>query len=260
MIEKRERFVPKKRLGQNFMIDAECIGGIIDAIATAHTNEAALVEVGPGLGALTEKLFPIYEKKLTLVELDPELHDRLTRKYASIKERILHADFLKVDLAEISVAQMMVVGNFPYNISSPIFFKILKNRNLVKSVVCTIQHEVAQRLCAKPGSKAYGIPSVLVQTFYDVEYLFSIPPTAFDPVPKVRSAVVRLTRNDVQALACDESNFFTVVKQAFHQRRKTIRNSLKGLIDLEKNSAFVDLRAEQLSISDYISLTKTIGE
>lgn len=242
------------------MIDPGCIDRIIDAIVSTHTIESVLVEVGPGLGALTEKLLPIFGKILTLVELDLELHGRLALRYGTMKDRILHADFLKVNLADLSGSPMMIVGNFPYNISSPIFFKILKNKDLVQSVVCTIQHEVAQRLCAKPGSKIYGIPSVLMQTFYDVEYLFTIPPTAFDPVPKVTSAAVKLIRNDLKALDCDESSFFTVVKQAFNQRRKTIRNSLRGLIDPDKNSAFLDLRAEQLSMGDYVTLAKTINK
>lgn len=250
------QFIAKKSFGQNFLIDDIYVNKIIDAINLSYTDETSVIEIGPGLGALTKKLASEYKQRLYLVELDTELYDRLLVEFSSLKNNIINADFLKINLESSFNNPLMIVGNLPYNISSPIFFKILKNKSIVKSMVCTIQHEVAQRLASKPNSKAYGIPSVLIQAFYDVEYLFSIPPTAFDPVPKVTSAVVRLTRNNVQSLDCDESIFFSIVKQAFNQRRKTIRNSLKGLISETVDPRILNLRAEQLSIQDYVDLSK----
>lgn len=251
------KFTVKKKLGQNFLIDPIYIDKFIEAVHLTHTDENSLIEIGPGLGALTQKLFAAYKQSLYLIELDRDLYDRLLIEFPDIKSNIINADFLKINLESLFTSQLMIVGNLPYNISSPIFFKILKNKEIVKSMVCIIQHEVAQRLSSKPNSKTYGVPSVLVQAFYNVDYLFSIPPTAFDPEPKVTSAVVRLKRNNIKYLDCDESVFFSIVKQAFNQRRKTIKNSLKGLIPETVGLRVLNLRAEQLSIQDYVEISKS---
>lgn len=249
--------VAKKSFGQNFLTDVIVIDDIVNAINSTYSDEYRILEIGPGLGALTDNLIKTYDQRLSLVEIDVDLYDILLKKYAQISSNIINEDFLKLNLEATFKEKIMVVGNLPYNISSPIFFKLLKNRDLVKSMVFTIQKEVAERLVAKPNCKAYGIPSILMQCFYDIEYLFSIPPTAFNPIPKVTSAVIKLTRNNVKNLDCDESRFATIVKQAFNQRRKTIRNSLKGLIPENLDPQFLSLRAEQLSIQDFIGLVKS---
>jgi 16S rRNA (adenine1518-N6/adenine1519-N6)-dimethyltransferase len=253
------QFNAKKALGQNFLVDHAYIDKFIDAVNINYTGENSIIEIGPGLGALTKKLAADYKQSLYLVELDKELYDRLLVEFSNIKDNIINADFLKINLESLFHAPLMIVGNLPYNISSPVFFKILKNRDIVRSMIFIIQHEVAQRLSSKPNSKTYGIPSVLIQSFYNVEYLFSIPSTAFDPMPKVTSAVVKLTRNSTHSLDCDESIFFSLVKQAFNQRRKTIRNSLKGLIPESVDSEILNRRAEQLSIQDYVELSRIVG-
>jgi len=250
----------KKHLGQHFLKDL----GIAEQTAmavTGHKNVHTVLEVGPGMGVLTDFLIK-RPWDLFLVEIDKESIVYLAQKYPDLKDRTIHGDFLKLSLDSITGRPCAVVGNFPYNISSQIFFRVLENKAQVMEVVGMLQKEVADRLAAKKGNKTYGILSVLLQAFYDVELLFDVPPHVFDPPPKVNSAVIRAKRNDVERLSCDEKLFFRVVKQAFSTRRKTLRNALKpmGLSDALKEDKQLDLRAEQLSVDEFVSLTHKIQE
>jgi len=219
-----------------------------------------VVEIGPGTGVLTQFLAGIPEVDLRVVEIDRESVTYLAEHYPALKERILSSDFLELDLSKQFESPLKIIGNFPYNISSQIFFKVLDHRNQVNQVVCMIQKEVADRIAEKEGSKTYGILSVLLQTFYDIEYLFKVPPGVFFPPPKVMSAVIRLVRNKRERLECDEVLYKKVVKQGFQNRRKTLRNALKSL-NLPPSIyqlAIMDKRAEQLSVDLFIFLTKEI--
>jgi len=250
---------PKKHLGQHFLKDQNIAEKIVDALLPISQPQMIL-EVGPGTGVLTQFLL---KKELDFLafDVDQESIDFLTKQYPGGRDRFLLKDFLKEDLGsyEQSIA---VIGNFPYNISSQLFFKVFDNRRKVDQVVCMIQKEVAQRIVADHGNKTYGILSVLLQAFYDIEYLFTVPPGVFNPPPKVDSAVIRLIRNEKKELDCDEVLLKRVVKEGFGKRRKTLRNALKGLTlseDLTSLAVF-DLRAEQLSVQDFISLTKKIEQ
>ena len=234
----------KKALGQHFLTDQRIAQAIVDALeipgqarndvmagVTGHLMD--VLEVGPGMGVLTQYLLQREDIDLKLVEIDGESVDYLLTHFAGMQGRLLQADFLHLHLEKIFPERFSVIGNFPYNISSQIFFKILDYRERIPEVVCMIQKEVAERIAEGPGSKTYGILSVLLQAWYDIEYLFSVGSGCFAPPPKVESAVIRLTRNARTSLGCDESLFKAVVKTAFGQRRKTLRNSLKPII-LEK--------------------------
>lgn len=255
-----EKVKPKKHLGQHFLTDL----GIAERIAKAvqgHDGVSKVLEIGPGMGVLTD--FLIQEKwDLYLVDIDSESIVYLHGKYPDLGNKIIEADYLKKDFTPIMGGPYAVAGNFPYNISSQIFFKILEERNAVKEVVCMLQKEVAERIASPKGNKSYGILSVLLQAFYDIEYLFTVPPGVFNPPPKVNSGVIRLTRNTVRELPCDEKVFFRVVKQAFSTRRKTLRNCMKGmgLKDELREDPMLDLRAEQLDVSEFVLLTKKIQE
>jgi 16S rRNA (adenine1518-N6/adenine1519-N6)-dimethyltransferase len=221
-----------------------------------------VLEVGPGMGVLTQFLLEhTAEYETTVIEIDRESVAYLQQHFPALNDRILSADFLKLDLGKLfNEVPLAVIGNFPYNISSQIYFKVLDYRQQVRECVGMIQKEVAERIAAKPGSKTYGILSVLVQAWYDTEYLFTVPPHVFVPPPKVQSAVLRLTRNNVQQLDCDEVLFFKVVKQAFATRRKTLRNCLKPLgmpVEAMTDPIF-DKRAEQLSVADFVGLTQQV--
>lgn len=219
-----------------------------------------VVEIGPGTGVLTQHLLGNPEIDLHVVEIDPESVTHLNEHYPDLKGRIISRDFLELELDQLFADKLIIIGNFPYNISSQIFFRILEHRNQVSQVVCMIQKEVADRIAEKEGSKTYGILSVLLQTFYDIEYLFKVPPGVFFPPPKVMSAVIRLVRNHRDQLACDESLYKKVVKQAFQNRRKTLRNALKSL-NLPTSIYKLDImdkRAEQLSVDQFINLTVEI--
>lgn len=214
-----------------------------------------MLEVGPGTGVLTQFLL---EKDLDVhaVEMDTESIAYLNGHLPELKKTLIEGDFLKLDLKTVSEDPICVIGNFPYNISSQIFFKVLDNRNHVPECIGMIQKEVADRIVAPPGSKTYGILSVLLQAFYHIEYLFTVPPHVFRPQPKVQSAVVRLQRNDVERLPCDEKLFRTVVKTAFNQRRKTLRNALRSItFAIAPDEELLSLRAERLSVHDFIQLT-----
>lgn len=262
---------PKKALGQHFLTDLSVSRRIADSLLAEERTD--VLEVGPGMGVLTRFLLERPEIALRAVEIDRESVDYLLLHYPELNGALIEADFLRLRLENFFPGNFCVIGNFPYNISSQIFFKILDYRERVPQVVCMIQKEVAERIAEKPGSKTYGILSVLLQAWYDIEYLFTVGPGAFNPPPKVQSAVIRLRRNGRTSLPCDEALFKTVVKTAFNQRRKTLRNSLKPLIadkasreqwDAETLPAFVsrpvfDLRPERLGVEEFVDLTLSLA-
>ena len=250
---------PKKQLGQHFLHDQRIARNIVDAL-TGWKGYEQVLEVGPGMGVLTKYLMADDKYPLQLVELDRESVAYLHANYPALEGRVHYADFLKVDLGQLMNGSFAIIGNFPYNISSQIFFKVLEYRQQIPEVVGMVQKEVAQRIAEPPGSKTYGILSVLLQTFYTIEYLFSVSPGVFTPPPKVQSAVLRLKRNEREELPCSEKLFFAVVKQAFSTRRKTLRNALKSLNLPEpvQQWPLLDKRAEQLSVEDFISLTQAL--
>ncbi len=256
-----DRVTPKKHLGQHFLKDLNIARQIVQALS-GHKNYATVLEIGPGMGVLTDFLLEERADDLYLMDIDHESVSYLNKKYKDLSDRIIQGDFLKADLAKLFSAPFAIIGNFPYNISSQIFFKILEHRNQVPEIVGMLQKEVAERIASGPGNKQYGILSVLLQAYYDIEYLFTVEPVVFNPPPKVRSAVIRLKRNEKQELGCDEALFKRLVKQGFQNRRKTLRNALKAInlppevVALE----LLDKRAEQLSVEDFVSLTlKTTG-
>lgn len=248
----------KKFLGQHFLEDESIAQQIADALTLNGYDQ--VLEIGPGMGVLTKYLL---EKPITtyVIEIDTESVDYLKNNYLHLAPRIIEKDFLKYDLKETFGDQPFAIsGNFPYNISTQIVFKTLDMRNQIPEFSGMFQKEVAMRICSKEGSKVYGILSVLTQAFYDAEYLFTVPPNVFNPPPKVDSGVLRLIRKDNYNLPCDEVLFFKVVKQAFQQRRKTIRNSLKtfNLSDNLKANSIFDQRPEQLNVNQFIELTQLI--
>ena len=254
---------PKKRLGQHFLKDLNIARQIVDGLYNG-ANAKKVLEIGPGTGVLSDIIIGSREfDKLILMDLDEESISYLKQKYHDPRLEIMHADFLKQDLSTYFDGQTFsILGNFPYNISTQIFFKVLEHKDQVVEVVGMLQKEVAERIASKEGSKVYGILSVLVQAYYDVEYLFSVPPHVFDPPPKVNSGVIALKRNDVKQLECNEELFVKVVKVAFQTRRKTLRNALKPL-NLPHSITSLELfdqRAEQLSVMEFISLTKQIEQ
>ncbi|WP_420583329.1 16S rRNA (adenine(1518)-N(6)/adenine(1519)-N(6))-dimethyltransferase RsmA [Reichenbachiella sp.] len=251
---------PKKHLGQHFLKDQNIANNIVKGLFDV-AKPACVLEVGPGTGVLSDLMVDKDIDQLVLMDLDSESIDYLKHRYIGQKVDIQYADFLKSDFKKIFKDQpLSIIGNFPYNISSQIFFKVLENRNQVNYVVGMIQKEVADRIVSKEGNKTYGILSVLLQAYYDIEYLFTVPPNVFNPPPKVNSGVIRLVRNNVEQLDCDEALFKRVVKEGFGKRRKTLRNALKGL-NLPESAQQMDVlnkRAEQLSVADFIELTKLI--
>ncbi|MGY3087397.1 16S rRNA (adenine1518-N6/adenine1519-N6)-dimethyltransferase [Hymenobacter sp. UYAg731] len=253
---------PKKHLGQHFLADPNIARNIVGALQLPDAVKEVL-EIGPGMGVLTQYLLQNPAYQTSVVEIDTESVAYLKVHYPALTERIYATDFLKQSLAVMFPDQpLAIIGNFPYNISSQIFFAVLNNRQQVREVVGMIQKEVAQRLAEPPGSKTYGILSVLLQAFYKIEYLFTVPPHVFNPPPKVESAVVRLTRNDTLQLDCDEKLFFRVVKQAFQTRRKTLRNALKpfGMPAEATTDPIFEKRAEQLGVADFVRLTQHVGQ
>jgi 16S rRNA (adenine1518-N6/adenine1519-N6)-dimethyltransferase len=247
---------PKKNLGQHFLKDKSIALRIVHALNVDEKVDRIL-EIGPGTGILTDLLIDLYGENLLMIDLDKESIGYLRKRFPKIKNNIIHGDFLKLDLRTISGNKMGIIGNFPYNISSQIFFKILENRNKVTNIVGMVQKEVGKRIAADPGSKTYGILSVLLSAFYTIEYLFTVEPEVFYPQPKVRSAVIRLTRNNTINLPCNEDLFVKIVKNGFQNRRKTLRNALKTLNLPEKFRKLdvLDKRAEQLSVKDFVDLT-----
>jgi 16S rRNA (adenine1518-N6/adenine1519-N6)-dimethyltransferase len=253
-----EKVKPKKHLGQHFLIDLS-IAERIAAQVTGHGGVKQLLEIGPGMGVLTDYLLK-GDLDVNLIEIDRESIAYLHQKYPNLQNKVIEGDFLKFDFSTVFTTPFAVVGNFPYNISSQIFFKILEDKNKVSEVVCMLQKEVARRIASPKGSKEYGILSVLLQAWYDIDYIFSVPPGVFNPPPKVNSGVIRLTRNQVQKLDCNEKLFFQVVKGGFGNRRKTLRNSLKSfqLTEEFKSNPILDKRAEQLDVADFVFLTQQI--
>ena len=253
---------PKKNLGQHFLTDLSIAKRIADTVDEPYADLPVL-EVGPGMGVMTQYLVE-KPRPLKVVEIDRESVAYLNENFPKLRENILGADFLRMDLNEVFGGQQFVLtGNYPYDISSQIFFKMLDNRDLIPCCTGMIQHEVAVRMAAKPGNKQYGILSVLIQAWYNVEYLFTVEPSVFNPPPKVQSAVIRMTRNEVQHLGCDEQLFKRVVKTVFNQRRKMLRVSLKQLLTenalaVIAQSPFATLRPEQLTIAQFLELTNMI--
>ena len=244
---------PKKHLGQHFLTDQAIAKRVADALVTEPGE--FVFEVGPGKGILTQYLL---DRNIHLlpVEIDPESSMYLKKHWPVLEDLLIEADFLKLDLDKHAGNSFHVIGNFPYNISSQIFFRVLEHKSSVLSVVCMIQKEVADRIASPPGSRTYGILSVLLQAYYEIKYLFTVKPGSFFPPPKVTSGVIRLTRNEVASLPCDEALFLKVVKVTFNQRRKMIRNSLKSiLLHLDSEFELLSKRPEQLGVLEFIKLT-----
>jgi 16S rRNA (adenine1518-N6/adenine1519-N6)-dimethyltransferase len=250
----------KKHLGQHFLTDESIAENIANSLSLEGYKH--VLEIGPGMGVLTKYL--LKKQCIThVIEIDTESVDYLKANYLNLADRIIEQDFLKFDLTKIFKTEpFAIIGNFPYNISTQIVFKTLEMRDQIPEFSGMFQKEVAERICSKEGSKIYGILSVLTQAFYDAEYLFTVPPSVFNPPPKVESGVLLLTRKEQYKLACDETLLFKVVKTAFQQRRKTLRNSLKTFNlseNLKANSIF-DKRPEQLSVSQFIELTQFLDK
>lgn len=245
----------KKFLGQHFLTDERIAERIVESLST-ETNH--VLEIGPGMGVLTKYMIKKDELDFHVVEIDRESVAYLHDHYPTLD--VIEGDFLQYDLTSLFHDTFSIIGNFPYNISSQILFKVFDNRDRVSEVVGMFQKEVAERVAAGPGSKTYGILSVLLSAFYNIEYLFTVNENVFNPPPKVKSAVIRLRRNDVKSLECDEKLFVQVVKAGFNQRRKTLRNALRQLnLPLDRiNEETLAKRAEQLSVAQFIEITKTI--
>lgn len=249
---------PKKHLGQHFLTNDRVAQRIAESL-TGHGNYKQIVEVGPGMGMLTHFLLEMpYET--FVVEYDAESVAYLKGHYPKLQNHIIEADFLNYNLESINTGPLAIIGNFPYNISSQILFKVFENYYKVPELVGMFQKEVAERVCSGPGNRDYGILSVLLQAWYKMEYLFSVDENQFHPKPKVQSGVLRMQRNATTALGCDEKLFKTVVKTAFNQRRKTLRNALRSMCSEPEFLAdkLLDKRAEQLGVEEFIYLTKKI--
>ena len=249
----------KKHLGQHFLIDQN-VSRKIAAQFGNHFGCKKILEIGPGTGALTKFLLENPENDLWLIEVDTESIDYLNEHFPVLKDKIIHRDFLKIKPEEfLGNEPFAVIGNFPYNISSQILFKCLEYKNQIPEIMGMFQKEVAERIAEKPGSKSYGIISVLLQTYYDISYCFTVDEHVFNPPPKVKSGVIRLTRNERASLPCDEKLYVQIVKACFNQRRKMIRNSVKAFIaGKEFEHRFLTERPEQLSVEDFIELTQAI--
>ncbi len=248
----------KKNLGQHFLNDKNIAQQIVESLQATEVKK--VLEIGPGMGVLTQFLLKNKAFETSVVEIDRESVDYLNTHFPEIKERIISADFLRLNLHTHFTEPFAIIGNFPYNISSQIFFKVLEYHNQIPEIVGMLQKEVAERLAAGPGSKTYGILSVFLQAYYDIEYLFTVNEDVFTPPPKVKSGVIRLTRNKTEHLDCDEKLFKSIVKMAFNQRRKTMRNSLKTMIsadELKANPIF-DKRPEQLGVAEFEMITRLI--
>lgn len=250
----------KKHLGQHFLNDKNAAQRIVDAL-TPSLGYKQVLEVGPGMGVLSDFLLQKEEYETFLIDVDDESIDFLADKYPQLGNRLIHGDFLELDFSTYFPGKMAVIGNFPYNISSQILFKILEERDKVVEMVGMFQKEVAERCVAKPGSKEYGILSVFLQAYYHVSYLFTVKAGAFNPPPKVLSGVMRMVRNERETLDCDEKLFWRVVKASFNQRRKTLRNALSAVVPKDKMSdnPLYELRAERLSVADFVELTNEIS-
>ncbi len=246
----------KKYLGQHFLKDKKVAAAIVDSLKAENCD--AVIEVGPGMGVLTQFLvirnFPV----LKVVEIDTESVEYLRDNIRGIGE-IIKDDFLQIDLKPMG-KRIAIIGNFPYNISSQILFKILENRDRVAEVTCMVQKEVAERICSAPGSRVYGILSVLLRAWYDIEYLFTVDENVFSPPPTVKSAVIHLDRNNRERLDCEEDLFFRVVKRCFNQRRKMIRNPVRMMVRPDADTMpLLSQRAEQLTVEQFVELTNWVA-
>ena len=246
----------KKHLGQHFLKDLSIAKAIADSLSGKGYKN--IIEVGPGMGVLTQYLIP--KNFIThVIELDQESVRYLKAEYPQLSQRIYSSDFLKLNLKEITDQSFALIGNYPYNISSQILFKALEYKDQIPEIVGMFQKEVAERVASEPGNKKYGIISVLLQAYYNIEYLFTVDEHVFDPPPKVKSGVIRLRRNNTKTLDCNEKFFKQLVKQAFSQRRKTLRNALKPLINKSDfDDPLLNLRAERLSVKDFVYLTNQL--
>jgi len=251
----------KKHLGQHFLTDKKIAAKIVDGLK--HTDQyTQVLEVGPGMGILSDILLERQDLETYLIDIDRESYVFLQEKYPQLGDRLILGDFLALDLTKIFPGKFSIIGNFPYNISSQILFKVLEHRDRIVEMVGMFQKEVAERCASPAGSKEYGILSVLIQAYYNIDYLFTVKPGTFNPPPKVNSGVIRLSRNQAVTLPCDEKLFWRVVKAGFNQRRKTLRNALSGTIPKDKmdDHLYFDKRAEQLTVDDFIILTEHLSK
>ncbi|MFI5149003.1 MAG: 16S rRNA (adenine(1518)-N(6)/adenine(1519)-N(6))-dimethyltransferase RsmA [Bacteroidia bacterium] len=249
----------KKHLGQHFLKDEQIAQDIVNSLSKKGYTD--VLEIGPGMGVLTKYLLEDPLLKTTVIDVDRDSIAWLRVHFPALNDRIIEGDFLQYPFQEKFNGPFAIIGNFPYNISTEILFQVLEHRNQIPEVVGMFQKEVAERLAAPPGSKTYGITSVLIQAWYTIEYLFTVHEHVFQPPPKVKSAVIRLKRNEIQDLGCNEALFIRVVKTAFNQRRKTLRNALRSLIHNDEvlSHPFFALRAERLSVKDFVELTCLLG-
>ena len=248
---------PKRKFGQNFLTDDNIAKDIVSFLSDSKTK--TIIEIGPGKGILTKYLLKISHKEIKFVEIDEECVSYLKNKYPNIEKHLINDDFLNINLNSFK-QPLSIIGNFPYNISSQILFKIYENKKIVNEMIGMFQLEVAERICSNYGTKKYGILSVLIQAFYEVKMMKKIKPHSFLPIPKVDSAVIKITKK-TDTINCDEILFKKIVKQSFGQRRKTLRNSLKifNITDIKKEDTIFAKRPEQLSVSDFIYLTNLVG-
>jgi len=254
-----EKVKAKKHLGQHFLKDLDAAQKIVN-LQSLHNSYNKVLEIGPGMGVLTQYLLERTDCETFVVEIDRESVTYLNEHFPMLKGRVFSEDFLQMNLAELFKNEPFgIIGNLPYNISSQIFFKVLDYKDLVQEIVCMLQKEVAQRIASGPGKKDYGILSVFLQAYYDIEYSFTVYPEAFVPPPKVDSGIICLRRNNVAKLDCNEKKFKQVVKAGFNQRRKTLRNALKP-IGLNFEHELLNKRAEQLGVADFVLLTNLFEE
>ena len=248
---------PKRKFGQNFLTDDDIAKDIVSFLSDSKTK--TIIEIGPGKGILTNYLLRISHKEIKFVEIDEECVSYLKNKYSNIEKHLINGDFLNINL-NLFKQPLSIIGNFPYNISSQILFKIYENKNIVNEMIGMFQLEVAERICSNYGTKKYGILSVLIQAFFEVKMMKKIKPNSFLPIPKVDSAVIKISKK-TDTINCDEILFKKIVKQSFGQRRKTLRNSLKifNITDIKKEDTIFAKRPEQLSVSDFIYLTNLVG-
>ena len=248
---------PKRKFGQNFLTDDNIAKDIVSFLSDSKTK--TIIEIGPGKGILTKYILRISHKEIKFVEIDEECVSYLKNKYPNIEKHLINGDFLNINLNSFK-QPLSIIGNFPYNISSQILFKIYENKNIVNEMIGMFQLEVAERICSNYGTKKYGILSVLIQAFFEVKMMKKIKPNSFLPIPKVDSAVIKISKK-TDTINCDEILFKKIVKQSFGQRRKTLRNSLKifNITDIKKEDTIFAKRPEQLSVSDFIYLTNLVG-
>lgn len=259
LIDSMKKVRAKKHLGQHFLNDLSIAEKIVDSIS----NDRPILEIGPGMGVLTRFLVQRPGVDLNLIEIDRESITYLNEHFPELRSKTISGDFLKLDLNELFREPFSVIGNFPYNISSQIFFKVLEHKEQIPEVVGMLQKEVAERLASGPNSKAYGILSVLLQAYYNIEYLFTVDEHVFSPPPKVKSAVIRVTRNDRESLGCNEKLFKLVIKTTFNQRRKAIRNSIKPIAfnrEAVMNHPLFTKRPEHLSVDEFVELTNLVEQ